>query len=382
MCGRYALGTSIENLPEQFNKTVLNPGLDTTLQDAEDSRESSMHYETTSSVEGNSYTIELNVSSPNFDASYNIPPTGTGVIVYMDKQSSSDKKSDYSYHIEASKFGLLPVWAKPQDSSRVKKGSGPGAEYSREVQQHQAKLFNCRKETLAQARTVWAEPRKHTRCVVPISGYFEWLDSKQGKIPHFIYSPDHPLLFLAGLYSHNTNYNETEIVPKGEQYFSSFSIVTGPAKGEGKNDMSWLHSRKPIFIEPNSKAWYEWLSPDDCWDEKKLETCLNTETNPVYESFQWHTVAKSVGNPTNKGPEVIEEEKEKQQLIASFFQKKEPKDRDQKKGIKKESNKEKASKDDVTESETVDNHTKSSSSKRSRKSHDEGASGKRKFKRE
>lgn len=328
MCGRYALGISIENLPQKFNETVLH--LDESLGSlggSENENQSDFlldtHYETTSSIDGTSHTIQLNVSFSEFDASYNIPPTGTGVIIYMDKPSETATKTcDFSYRIESLKFGLLPIWAKPQDSLRVQKSTKnvQGAEYSREVQQHQAKLFNCRKETLAQPRTVWATPRKHTRCVVPILGYFEWLNSKQGKIPYYVHLPKSPILFLAGLYSHNYNYNETEIVPPGAKYFSSFSIVTGPATGQGKNDMLWLHSRKPIFLEPNSKAWFDWLRPDDHWDEKMLDTCLDTNKNPVYEELSWYKVAKSMGNPVNKGPDVIKEEKLKQQSISSFFQ--------------------------------------------------------------
>ncbi|OBA21646.1 DUF159-domain-containing protein [Metschnikowia bicuspidata var. bicuspidata NRRL YB-4993] len=344
MCGRYALGISIENLPQQFNENVLHPDQSTDLTEQTDHEIApnsllEKRYETTASVSGTECTIHLNVLSSGFQASYNIPPTATGAIIYMDKHNSqNNEQENIIYCMEPLKFGLLPVWAKPQNSQSVKKGTGKthGTEYSREVQQHQAKLFNCRRETLAQAQTVWATPRKHSRCVVPILGYFEWLNTEQGKVPYFVHLPTSPLLFLAGLYSHNHNYNDTEMVPLGAKHFSSFSIVTGPASGKGKNDMLWLHSRKPIFIEPNSKAWFDWLRPDDVWDEQILQSCLNTDTNPVYESLRWHTVAKSVGNPKNKCLDVIEEENVKQRPISSFFQtKKEAKPEPKSEGIAK-----------------------------------------------
>lgn len=249
-----------------------------------------------------------------FNGSYNIPPTSTGVIIYVNR----DNDNTYEYVAEPLRFGVLPEWAKPKDLLPVKKGSGLGASYSREVQAQQAKLFNCRRETLSQPKSVWTQPRAHKRCVVPITGYFEWLTTKSGeKTPYYVHS-DKPLLFLAGLYAHNTNYNETDLVSHSQEYFSSFSIVTGPATGEDKNDLKWLHSRKPIFIKEFSKEWYLWLDPKGGWDDSLLE-CLNTDTNPVYEGLKWHIVSSTVGNPKNHSQEVIKEVKVKQKSISSFF---------------------------------------------------------------
>lgn len=270
----------------------------------------------TENAEGGSDSIELVllITDLKFEGSYNIPPTSTGVIIF--KHTDQDGKTKYL--AEPLKFGLLPGWAKPRDSLPVKKKSGTGASYSREVQTHQSKLFNCRKETLAQDKTVWAGPRAHHRCVVPISGYFEWKTSSNGeKKPYYVHSNE-PLLFLAGLYSHNRNYNDTDLVGNSMDYFSSFSIVTGPATGVGSNDMRWLHSRKPIFIKPFSKEWNIWLDNVKGWDETILE-CLNTDSNPVYDSLIWYAVQNGVGNPKNNSKDTIKEVKEKQLSITLFF---------------------------------------------------------------
>lgn len=306
-------------MPARLNETAINPTTENSLTpvDAE-------NFETTATVNDKKKSVHVVINSADFYESYNIPPTGNGVIIYM----AQSKTYDYEYHIEPLKFGVLQVWAKPQDASGVGEN---GPEYSREVKQHQAKYFNCRKETLAQNQSVWSTARKHHRCVVPILGYFEWHSTKQGKIPHYIYSEKAPVLYLAGLYAHNTNYNETRLVGSAP-YFSSFSIVTGPADGNGKNDLLWLHSRKPIFLEPNSAAWYEWLDPEQAWDTLLAEKCLDTTTNPVYDELVWHKVGKSVGNPNNKGPDVIKEDKVKQQSILLFFLPK----KETPKGVKRE----------------------------------------------
>lgn len=293
------------------------------------------HYE--SKNPESSDTIELgftNADKHDFQESYNIPPTNSALIVYLNKDK--DEKYSFSYKVEVLKFGLLPVWAKPQDSTLVKTKNGQGKEYSREVQGHQSKYFNCRKESLAKNQPVWNEPRKYHRCVVPIQGYFEWLKTRTDKVPYYIHSPNTPLLFLAGLYSHNTQYNDTELVPKGDSFFSSFTIVTGPALKKDSTDLSWLHSRKPIMIRPGTTEWFDWLDPTKEWDPKLLETSLNTEDNIAFDGLTGYKVAKSVGNPTNKTKDVIKEEKKSQMEIGLFFNRKPKVKSEEKTGLKPE----------------------------------------------
>lgn len=259
-------------------------------------------------------TIQTKVVSLKYTPSYNIAPTSEGVIVYL-RQADTD---DFKYCIEPLSFGLLPEWAKKSDSLPVKRGDQTGPEYSREIHRHQAKYFNCRKETLSHEKSVWAAPLKQRRCVVPIQGYFEWLDTRHGKTPYYVYLKKNRLLYLAGLFSHNTNYKGTEMVD-GLEYFSSFSIVTGPGQGEGSNDLLWLHTRKPLFIEPNSKAWFEWLGKEVVDESTLIDDCLKATANLVYNELTWHTVSKLVGNPLNKCVNVIQEEKAKQASITQFF---------------------------------------------------------------
>lgn len=296
-------------MPKRLNETVLNPGHNQTLSEGADNT-----YSTTTSESGNELSVNVEISSLTYDVSYNIPPTSGAVIIYLRNSDSVD----YNYVIEPLKFGMLPVWAKPQDSLAVKRGSGFGPKYLREVQLNQARHFNCRKETIAQPKSMWTALR-NMRCVVPAQGYFEWKKEKNGKTPYFVFLRSSPLIFFAALYAHNHNYNDTEIVEEGAPYFSSFAILTGPATGKRSNDLTWLHSRKPIVLEPNSKAWFDWLNPDRKFDEDLIEVSLNTDDNPAYDYFDSYVVAKSIGNPGNKGPEVIREEKKSQKSIGLFF---------------------------------------------------------------
>lgn len=296
-------------MPKRLNETVLNPDTPDSMSELEPS-----NYDTTTSINGKEHTVHVFVNTLHYYSSYNIPPTSGGVIIYLQKESLVD----YDYVIEPLKFGMLPVWAKPSDPLAVKRGNGVGPKYSREVQTNQAKHFNCRKETLSQAKSMWSSA-KNTRCVVPAQGYFEWKTVKKEKIPYFVHLKSSPLVYFAGLYSHNYHYNDTELVAQDLGYFSSFAILTGPGGGKGSNDLLWLHSRKPIMLQPNSREWFEWLDPQRLLDKDLLESALNTDTNRAYDDVGSYVVAKSIGNPQNKGPEAIKEVKIKQRGIGMFF---------------------------------------------------------------
>lgn len=260
---------AIDQLPQKLNETVLNPGSSNQL-----AKKSANHYTTTTSAgpDGEEHDVAIDLVSLDFEGNFNIPPTTKAVIIYLNK---TDDGNSFDYVLEPLSFGLIPNFEKPKDPTPVKRGDKHGPQYSKELQSEQLKRFNCRKETIGNNKSVWTEPRKNLRCVVPIQGYFEWQKTKKDKPAYFVTSKERPLLFLAGLYAHNTNYNDTEIVKDGDKYLSSFSIVTGPAEGEGSNDLLWLHERKPILLEPNSKEWFDWLTPNHEWDPKLLETSLN-----------------------------------------------------------------------------------------------------------
>lgn len=235
----------------------------------------------------NEANIEINQLQRTFEPSYNIPPTRASLIIYKTKENSA------KYILEPLSFGLLPFWAKPNDETPVSRQGESGPKYSKEIQGFAGRFFNCRKESLE--LPVWKSAR-HNRCVVPIEGYFEWQKSKIDKVPYYVYSNKRPLVFLAGFYSHNTNYTGKD--PEyADSYLSTFTILTGPAQLSDIKDISWLHPRKPLMLLPGTKAWDDWLDPNKEWSNKLIETCLETKKNTAYIDLTWHTVSKSIGNP-------------------------------------------------------------------------------------
>ncbi|CUM63061.1 uncharacterized protein PRCAT00000626001 [Priceomyces carsonii] len=321
MCGRFSLGININDLPLVFNDTVQEGANQALAESATDLKEVSKdRYKAYDSDGQLGYELFLSDIAA-FKSSYNIAPTNDALIIYAKNSDSTDK---LVYIVETLKFGLVPMWAKPKDSLPVRRGGKPGPKYSKEIQKYESMYFNCRKETLAQKKAIW-NSCKNNRCVIPIQGYFEWLKKDNKKIPYFISDSKQPLVYLAGFYSHNTNYKD--VVEDSRGYISSFTVVTGPADKKDSKDLSWLHNRKPLLVAPASKEWFDWLNPKAKWSETLLSTTLDTINNEAYLHIQSFKVSKDVGNPTTEGAYLIREDKGSQKSIELFLQssKKSPK---------------------------------------------------------
>ncbi|KAI3403905.2 hypothetical protein KGF56_003335 [Candida oxycetoniae] len=334
MCGRFAQGIlsfqNIEEIPSDFlggavyQKEASRGGTGTSTST---SNTSNTINETSEGVyqiidvgpSGAEEKVELDLTRVhNYTPSFNIAPTNTALIIYRAKAPpAEDGGVSHRYIFEPAKFGLVPLWAKPQDPKPINEGKdNQGKRYSRELGKHESKYFNCRKESLDQNKSVW-NSAKNNRCVIPVQGYFEWQKTKGEKIPYFVHSTTAPIVYLAGLYSHNHNYNENFNV--NEEYLSSFTIVTGPVEKTDENSLAWLHARKPILIKPASKAWYDWLDSDKHMDHKLIDETLNTSTNPAYENVEGYRVSKKVGNPNNKSEDILKKLVPNNDSVDSFF---------------------------------------------------------------
>lgn len=209
---------------------------------------------------------------PSFKERYNVGPTQE-VPVYHDS------------HLQLMKWGMIPFWTK--DLSKATPW----------------KTFNARAESVFKSR-LWKPSLNHKRCVVPISGYYEWQGKKGEKTPYFIRRKDKKVMFLAGLFDmvELKADQKTKEDPDGEtQQLWSFTIITGPAP----KDLEWLHERMPVVLEPNSKQWESWLDPKrDSWSEDEIMD----ELKPVWREseYEWYPVPKEVGNVQNNEKRLME----------------------------------------------------------------------------
>lgn len=111
-------------------------------------------------------------------------------------------------------------------------------------------MFNAKSET-AHKSAAFREPYQKRRCVVPVSGFYEWCRQNNQKLPYFITPHAADGILLAGLWDAWTNKEA------GEQLLS-FTILTTDA-----NDaLRFVHHRQPVMLSMiEAKRWLDVDTP-------------------------------------------------------------------------------------------------------------------------
>lgn len=108
-------------------------------------------------------------------------------------------------------------------------------------------MFNARAETLEKSNAFRAS-FAHRRCVVPVTGFFEWLRGADGrKVPHYVVAAGGGGLCLAGLWDRWEGDGE---------HLESFTVVTTDAAPA----LRWLHDRQPALLAAEDAE--RWLAED------------------------------------------------------------------------------------------------------------------------
>lgn len=158
----------------------------------------------------------------DFNARYNIPP-GTDIPVI--RQSPEGKRV-----LHLLRWGLVPHWTKDPSIG--------------------AKLNNARGETVAE-KPSFRDAFKRRRCLIPMSGFFEWKAEGKTKQPYFITQKSGDIMAMGGLW-------ESWKTPDGNILRTVCVVTTSP-----NAVMEPIHDRMPVIVTPEN--WPSWLSgtPDD-----------------------------------------------------------------------------------------------------------------------
>lgn len=199
---------------------------------------------------------ELSLTSvPDIPPRFNVAPTQRVPIV------TNERPHDMSIL----QWGLIPSWAKDTAMS--------------------GKLINARAETLDE-KPSFRNAFKSRRCIVPVSGFYEWQADAEGKQPLYIHPTDAPFFTLAGLWETWKNPATGEIIP-------TFTIITTAA-----NDfMRQFHERMPVILSRDDR--HAWLTADDPHLRKALLQPYDPARMIAYP------VSKMVNKPANDTPECI-----------------------------------------------------------------------------
>lgn len=190
-------------------------------------------------------------------AQYNIAPSQLNPVVVAGEGGPG---------LESMRWGLLPHWARD-----------PKIAYS---------TINARAETLAEKpafRDAW---RRGQRCLVPVTGWYEWVDlGGKRKQPYFLRAADgaNPMMF-AGLWSRWTDAEGRGV--------ATYTVVTTEAMGEVRR----VHDRQPQVLP--AEAWDTWLRAPLAEAASLLR--------PLVTPLRIAAVGPAVGNPRNQGPGLVE----------------------------------------------------------------------------
>lgn len=206
---------------------------------------------------------------------YNVAPTTT-VSTVVRRHTETDDEA--TRRVRSMRWGLLPPWVKANpDGSPVAKGP---------------LLNNARAETVTES-PAFRSSAKHKRCLVPMDGWYEWLQKGEGKgrkTPFYMYADDGELLFMAGLWStwHAPG------APKDQRPLLSCTIITTDSVGP----LADIHDRMPLTV--SAPDWDHWLDPDAPIDEGLLRGHGDLDRIAIRE------VSTLVNSTRNNGPELIE----------------------------------------------------------------------------
>lgn len=205
------------------------------------------------------------VRIPKWKPTYNLAPT---------QQSPVVRVRDNEKTIDLLRFGLIPSWARDVQSA---------AKYS---------LINAKSEEIDQKRS-YKEPFQKRRCIVPVSGFFEWLSGGKGsKRPFAIRLKGDPIMSLAGVWEHW----EPADIGETRQAIDSFSIITTRANAL----IAPLHERMPVILTRDMEE--DWLNPDNT-GLPELKRVLQPYPPEQMELFE---VSSLVNSPKNNSPEILE----------------------------------------------------------------------------
>jgi putative SOS response-associated peptidase YedK len=154
------------------------------------------------------YRLTMDAPPHNLRPRYNVCPTDP-----VDVVAAEEGKRE----LVTMRWGLVPYW------------------WSKPLKELRMATFNARAETV-EANPFFRDAFKRTRCIIPVSGHYEWQNTPSGKPWYFTARDGSPLLTAAGLWDEWKN-RET-----GERLKSCTMIITAP------NDFAAeVHDRMPVL---------------------------------------------------------------------------------------------------------------------------------------
>jgi putative SOS response-associated peptidase YedK len=163
-------------------------------------------------------------------------------------------------HLDFMKWGLVPSWA---DDMAIG-----------------YKLINARSETVFEKNSFKRAIRTR-RCLVPISGFYEWQSFGSAKTPFYITMADNKPFALAGIWEQWKN-------PDGSIIETCAILTTTPNRL-----IETIHDRMPVILHPQEYS--VWLDREVS-DPATLKQLFKPYPAEVMTAFQVSSIVNSVRN--------------------------------------------------------------------------------------
>jgi putative SOS response-associated peptidase YedK len=159
------------------------------------------------------YRLTMDAPPHNLRPRYNVCPTDPVDVVTAEKGKRV---------LAPMRWGLVPRW------------------WSKPLKELRMATFNAHAETV-ETKPFFRDAFMRSRCLIPLSGYYEWQSTPGGKQPWYFTAADgSPLLTAAGLW------DEWKDRTTGEQLKSCTMLITEP------NDfVAEAHDRIPVLLTEN-----------------------------------------------------------------------------------------------------------------------------------
>ncbi|MEI6477577.1 MAG: SOS response-associated peptidase family protein [bacterium] len=185
--------------------------------------------------------------------------TGTPILKVRTMEENSPNR------LELMKWGLVPVWASDEKIGY--------------------KMINARAETVHEKNSFKKSFEKR-RCLVPITGYYEWKKVGSGKQPYYFRLREEEYFALAGLTAEWHNKEGKEL-----QTYTIITTAPNPLAAE-------VHDRMPVILHRKDEA--VWLDP-----EAPLAHLQSLLIPYEAKSMESYPVSEQVGNPRNNTAALI-----------------------------------------------------------------------------
>ena len=151
----------------------------------------------------------------DFRSCYNISPGSTNPVIVAHERVEA----------RMMQWGLVPHWARDITTLH--------------------RPVNARAESL-EVKPMFRDLLRAKRCLVPASGFFEWMEQWGKKIPFYFYKPDDPVFALAGVYDTWQNPAGVTLV--------TYTIITTRANSV----VAPVHNRMPVILRQEDEI--SWVS--------------------------------------------------------------------------------------------------------------------------